>query len=128
MARVRQKGTAAERAVGAALRAAGRAYRLNVKTLPGSPDFANRRDKWAIFVHGCFWHRHAGCARTTEPKTNRGFWRAKFAANQARDAAALLALRAQGFAVAVIWECETRDAPGLRAALARFFGDPGASG
>ncbi len=71
MGRVRQKGTEAELAVGRALRALGAAYRLNVETLPGSPDFANRKRGWAIFVNGCYWHHHRGCKRATVPKTIR---------------------------------------------------------
>jgi DNA mismatch endonuclease Vsr len=67
-ARVRQKGTSAELAVAAALRELGFAYRLNVKALPGSPDFANRKRKWAVFVHGCYWHHHTGCKRQSRPR------------------------------------------------------------
>lgn len=107
MARVRQRGTSAERAVAAALRSIGRFYRCNVRGLPGSPDFANRRGRWAVFVHGCFWHRHRGCRRATVPRSNRAFWEAKFAANRMRDARAIRALRAAEFRVIVVWECET---------------------
>lgn len=109
MARVRQRGTAAELVVGATLRSLGESYRLNVKALPGSPDFANRKRKWAVFVHGCFWHHHRGCKRATVPKTNEAFWRGKFADNRARDARALRALRSAGFRVVIVWECETVD-------------------
>src|SRR5437762_9074643 len=82
MSRVRQRGTDAELAVAAALRQLGISYRLNVTSLPGSPDFANRRRKWTVFVHGCFWHQHTGCKRATVPKTNADFWRDKFHANR----------------------------------------------
>ncbi|NVO13639.1 MAG: DNA mismatch endonuclease Vsr [Rhodoplanes sp.] len=119
MARVRQHGTAAELAVAAALRAAGHAYRLNVRSLPGSPDFANRTRKWAVFVHGCFWHRHPGCKRTTTPKANAAFWQNKFETNQKRDTAAVRALRRAGFRVVIVWECETVDADALAARLHR---------
>src|SRR5262249_2591674 len=74
--------------------------------LPGSPDAANRTRLWAVFVHGCFWHRHDGCVRTTTPKRNRAFWEAKFAANQTRDRRAGLALRRLGYTVVIVWECE----------------------
>lgn len=119
MAKVRQRGTAAELAVAALLREAGHAYRLNVRGLPGSPDFANRTQKWAVFVHGCFWHRHPGCVRTTTPKTNAAFWQAKFEANRRRDAAAVRALRAAAFTVVIVWECEIADPTALRAKLQR---------
>ena len=106
MARVRQKGSAAELEVAAALRSLGAAYRKNVRSLPGSPDFANRRRRWAVFVNGCFWHQHTGCHRATVPKANNTFWVEKFTANRKRDARAVLALRRAGFRVAIIWECE----------------------
>lgn len=106
MAGVRQKGTSAELTVARILRKLGHSYRLNVRGLPGSPDFANRRRKWAVFVQGCFWHHHTNCRRATVPKSNTEFWRTKFTANRARDARAIRALRATGFRVVTIWECE----------------------
>jgi DNA mismatch endonuclease (patch repair protein) len=68
---VRQKDTGPEQAVARALRSRGARYRKNVRSLPGSPDFANRSRKWAVFVHGCFWHRHTGCRRATTPKARQ---------------------------------------------------------
>jgi DNA mismatch endonuclease Vsr len=106
MARVRQRGTAAELVVAASLRSLGASYRRNVRSLPGSPDFANQTRKWAIFVHGCFWHHHVRCKRATVPRSNRDFWREKFAANRRRDKRATVKLRRCGYRVAVIWECE----------------------
>ncbi len=106
MSRVRQKGTQAELVVASVLRSIGVAYRLNVRSLPGSPDFANKSRRWAIFVHGCFWHRHSGCYKATIPKANRQFWLTKFSTNRIRDARAIRALRADRFRVIVVWECE----------------------
>lgn len=106
MARVRQYGTDPELLVRAAARAAGLRYTLANRDLPGSPDLANRTRRFAIFVHGCFWHRHAGCVRATTPKSNRAFWIAKFERNTARDRASIRTLKKQGFRVLVIWECE----------------------
>lgn len=120
LGRVRQKKTAPEETVAKALRALGLSYRRNVKTLPGSPDFANATRRFAIFVNGCFWHAHTGCRRATVPKNNRAFWQAKFAANRARDARAIRDLRRRGFRVMVIWECE---ADRVAARLARRLGD-----
>jgi DNA mismatch endonuclease (patch repair protein) len=108
MGRVRQRGTKPEIEVAAALRALGARYRLNVKSLPGSPDFANKTRKWAVFVHGCFWHRHRGCHRATTPTNNRDFWLEKFAANRRRDARSIRALRAMGYRVAIVWECDAK--------------------
>jgi DNA mismatch endonuclease, patch repair protein len=121
MARVRQRGTAVELAVGNSLRSLGASYRINVRKLPGSPDFANRTRKWAVFVHGCFWHHHARCKRATVPKSNKKFWRKKFEANRARDKRAILDLRRSGFRVAVIWECEIADDDLIRAKLSEVL-------
>lgn len=107
MSRVKQKGTKIETIVAAALREMGRHYRKNVKSLPGSPDFANRTHRWALFVNGCFWHHHTGCNKATVPKTNTDFWSAKFLDNRRRDARAIVNLRRDGYRVAVVWECET---------------------
>ncbi|MGO8798897.1 MAG: very short patch repair endonuclease [Roseiarcus sp.] len=106
MRRVRQRGTSAEDQVAVVLRELGLYYRRNVRSLPGSPDFANASRHWAVFVNGCFWHHHAGCARATIPTRNRAFWKKKFSNNQLRDAAKSQALTAMGFRVIVIWECE----------------------
>src|SRR5579864_6957369 len=82
MARVRRKGTAPEVVVRTALSHLGYRYTLANGDLPGSPDLANRSKKWAVFVHGCYWHHHAVCPRATTPKSNTAFWLAKFTANE----------------------------------------------
>ncbi len=110
LGRVKQSRTAPEEVVARALRAAGIAYRRNVGDLPGSPDFANKRRRFAIFVNGCFWHHHTACRRATIPKNNREFWVAKFATNRKRDADRIRALRRAGFHVLVIWECDVGEA------------------
>jgi DNA mismatch endonuclease (patch repair protein) len=109
MQRVRQRGTPAEKIVAEVCRDLGLHYRLNIKSLPGSPDLANKSQRWAIFVHGCFWHQHPDCFKATMPKRNAKFWRQKFAANRERDARKVELLRSMGFRVAVVWECETSD-------------------
>jgi DNA mismatch endonuclease (patch repair protein) len=105
MKRVRRNRTAPEDEVAALLRGLSIHYRRNVSSLPGSPDFSNRRARWAIFVNGCFWHRHTACRRSKVPRTNQDFWDEKFKANRRRDAAKVVALRRLGFRVFVIWEC-----------------------
>jgi DNA mismatch endonuclease (patch repair protein) len=121
MASVRQRGTAPELVVACALRRLGCAYRLNARTLTGSPDFSNRRRNWAIYVHGCFWHQHTGCRRATVPKANGAFWRDKFATNRRRDARAIRALRRAGFRVLIVWECETVDPDHLAERLSKIL-------
>lgn len=106
MSRVRQAGTHIELLVGDVLHRSGLRYRKNVKTLPGSPDFANKSRRWAVFVNGCYWHHHTGCSKATVPKRNTEFWRRKFSANRSRDARAIKALRTEGYKVIVVWECE----------------------
>lgn len=109
MKRIRRRDTAPELAVRRALRRLGFHYRLQGKDLPGNPDIVNRRRKVAIFVHGCFWHRHPGCRRSSTPKTRTEFWEAKFARNVERDRRAERKLSEDGWSVVVVWECQTRD-------------------
>jgi DNA mismatch endonuclease (patch repair protein) len=125
MGRVRQSGTTPELRVRQACSNLGMRYRTRNRDLPGSPDLANRSRRWAIFVHGCYWHRHPGCPRTTTPKTNRDFWLAKFARNCQRDCEAHAALEEAGFAVLVVWECETESADSLRETLRLFSNHAG---
>lgn len=121
MQRVRQARTLPEDEVARALRAMGVAYRRNVRALPGSPDFANRARGWAIFVNGCFWHRHTHCARATAPKRNAMFWAEKFDANRRRDARKIAQLRKRGLRVLLVWECQALDPARLTGRLTRFF-------
>lgn len=123
MAGIRQADTAPELLVRAALRQAGLRYRIRNRDLPGSPDVANRSARWAVFVHGCYWHRHDGCPRSTTPKRNGDLWRAKFDANVARDARAMESLRERGFRVLVVWECEAEDERRLGHLVREFAAD-----
>jgi DNA mismatch endonuclease (patch repair protein) len=102
----RQRRTKPEEFIAGLLRELGIFYRRNVRSLPGSPDFANKSRHWALFVNGCFWHHHFGCARATIPTRNRDFWLDKFATNRDRDVSMSAALVALGFRVIVVWECE----------------------
>jgi DNA mismatch endonuclease (patch repair protein) len=108
MKRVRQADTWPELAVRRALHGAGLRYRVCERDLPGKPDIANKSGRWAVFVHGCYWHGHHNCSLATVPKTNKDFWLAKICDNRLRDARKESQLRSQGFAVFVIWECEVR--------------------
>jgi DNA mismatch endonuclease (patch repair protein) len=109
MARVRAKGSKPELTVRRVAHALGYRFRLHRRDLPGTPDLIFARFRKVIFVHGCFWHRHEGCRRTTTPKTRAEYWEQKFKENVARDAARLDELRALGWEALVIWECETFD-------------------
>jgi DNA mismatch endonuclease, patch repair protein len=131
MAGIRQKDTTPEMAVRRALTRLGLRYRVRNRDLPGSPDVANRAGRWAIFVHGCYWHRHPGCHRSSTPRRNREFWEAKFTANVERDARTASELRARGFRILTVWECETESGDDrLTAFLARRLkeGSPACEG
>jgi len=105
-----------------ALHAMGYRYRLHRRGLPGTPDLVFPGLRKVIFVHGCFWHRHLGCAKATTPKTRREFWEEKFAANVARDARVQAELAATGWAVMVVWECETKNLKTLMQRVKTFLG------
>jgi DNA mismatch endonuclease, patch repair protein len=124
MGLVRQKDTAPELIVRRLLHRMGCRFRLHRRDLPGRPDIVLPRHRLAIFVHGCFWHRHddPACTLARLPKTRLDFWLPKFEANQARDAAAEAALAAAGWRVLVFWQCQLRDAAALEARLAEALG------
>jgi len=121
MSRVRGKNTTPEIRVRRAAHALGLRFRLHRKDLPGKPDLIFPKHRVAIFVHGCFWHRHPGCSKTSTPKSRKGFWQAKFDANVERDTRVAEELAALGWRVVTIWECETKRTDGLRDALAATF-------
>jgi DNA mismatch endonuclease Vsr len=108
MMRIRQSATDIEQLVRQVASSVGLRYRLRNRDLPGSPDLANRHQKWAVFVHGCFWHWHPDCTLATIPKSNPEFWKLKLTANRERDARKEKLLLRQGYRVCIIWGCETR--------------------
>lgn len=120
MGRVRQRDTAPELLVRRACRSLGLHYRTRNRDLPGSPDLANRTRRWALFVHGCYWHQHEGCPKATTPRRNSEFWKAKFAANVERDRAALMELRSRGYRILTIWQCETESQKRLKSRIRKF--------
>ena len=109
MAGIRGKNTAPELSVRRALFSAGLRFRLHRKDLPGRPDIVLPGRKVAIFVHGCFWHQHAGCRYAKMPASNREFWAKKLLANVERDQQAVNDLRAAGWRVLTVWECSLRN-------------------
>lgn len=107
MAAIGGRDTKPELLVRKALHAAGLRFRLHRKGLPGTPDIVLPRFRTVVFVHGCFWHRHRGCRYTTTPRTNASFWQEKFDANVARDKRQRALLRAAGWQVIQVWECQS---------------------
>lgn len=110
MAAVRAQNTLPEIIVRKFLHTSGFRYRLHSRSLPGSPDLVLPKYELAIFVHGCFWHRHVGCRYATTPDQNSEKWQRKFAQNIERDKRNILLLRERGWRVFVIWECGLRTA------------------
>lgn len=114
MARIKGRNTGPELLVRRAAHALGLRFRLHRRDLPGTPDLVFPGRRVALFVHGCFWHRHPGCRMAYTPKSRTQFWQTKFDGNVARDARKLDELIEAGWTVEVIWECETRDQARLR--------------
>lgn len=124
MRAVKRAHTKPEIIVRQALHALGLRFRLHRRDLPGSPDIVLPRFRTAVFVHGCFWHRHPGCRHATTPKSRQEYWLPKFEANVERDARKEAQLRELGWRVAVIWECETKSLAALEARLRLEFDLP----
>jgi DNA mismatch endonuclease (patch repair protein) len=116
MAGIGARNTKPEIRLRKALHHVGLRYRLHVAGLPGKPDLLLSSRRVAIFVHGCFWHRHTGCHWCTTPVNNAEFWAAKFAKNVERDRGAVDALAKLGWRTGVVWECALRD-PYVRATI-----------
>lgn len=108
MAGIRGKNTKPELVLRRALHAQGLRFRLHSTKIIGAPDIALPKYRAAVFVHGCFWHRHFRCRYATTPSTRPEFWQAKFAANVARDDDVKRALLDIGWRVATVWECALR--------------------
>lgn len=109
MSGIRGRNTKPEIIVRKALFKEGFRFRLHRKDLPGAPDVVLPGRKVAVFVHGCFWHQHAGCPYAKMPSTRVEFWWAKLDGNVQRDRHAQSALTAVGWRVLVVWECAIRD-------------------
>lgn len=116
--------TAPELRVRRVAHALGLRFRLYRKDLAGSPDLVFPRHRVAVFVHGCFWHRHAGCKKASTPKSNQNFWLKKFSRNTQRDSDNEQTLIRHGWKVIVVWECETENSDLLRILLNNYFNIP----
>ena len=122
MSRIRGRNTKPELLVRKAAHGLGYRYRLHDKSLPGSPDLVFSKRKIALFVHGCFWHRHNSCKYCYEPKSNIEFWERKFQINVTRDERVRKELEALGWRVAVIWQCESAKPDSLAGTLRNILG------
>lgn len=121
MARVRSRDTAPELIVRRLVHGMGYRYRLHQRNLPGCPDLVFAARRKAIFVHGCFWHRHSRCALARLPKSRKKFWIEKLEANRLRDSRNLRALRREGWKVLTVWECQIERAEEVKEKIRRFL-------
>ena len=111
MSRIRSRDTGPERQLRSMLHRAGFRFRLNDRKLPGSPDIVMKKHRAVILVHGCYWHRHAGCRNATTPSTRADFWTSKFDATVERDKRNVEALTELGLRVIIVWECDLKKNP-----------------
>jgi DNA mismatch endonuclease (patch repair protein) len=120
MSRVKGRHTTPERTVRSIVHRNGFRFRLHGKDLPGKPDIVFRPRRKIVFVHGCFWHGH-GCGKGRIPKSNAAFWRAKIVANRKRDAKHIRALKADGWKILVIWQCQLKNPLALEKRIVDFL-------
>jgi DNA mismatch endonuclease (patch repair protein) len=121
MARVRGRDTNPEMSVRRLVHGMGYRFRLHGRGLPGRPDLVFRSRHKVIFVHGCFWHRHRGCTLARLPKSRVSFWQGKLEGNRVRDEYNVQALRASGWRVLTIWECQLPPTEKLAKRVRRFL-------
>ncbi|MDX9972729.1 MAG: DNA mismatch endonuclease Vsr [FCB group bacterium] len=121
MSKIQLADTKPEILVRSLLHRMGYRFRLHRKDLPGRPDIVLPRHNAVILVHGCFWHRHAGCKFAYTPKTRQEFWGEKFKANVRRDATVRQRLTKMGWRILVVWECELNDLSSLKVNLESFL-------
>ena len=121
MRRIRKTDTKPEMIVRRMVHAMGYRYRLHGARLPGKPDIVLPRHHRVIFVHGCFWHRHHCPDGRKLPRSKPEYWGPKLERNRRRDVANVEQLRAMGWNVLVVWECETREKQDLVKNLTRFL-------
>lgn len=111
MSRIRGKDTKPEISLRSLLHRAGYRFRIHDRRLPGHPDIVLPKYRTAVFVNGCFWHRHPGCSKCYTPASRTEFWQEKFAATVERDARKAAQLRDLGWDVITVWECELQKEP-----------------
>lgn len=124
MARARGRNTGPERTVRSVLFSLGYRFRLHGADLPGRPDIVLRSRRCVIFVHGCFWHRHACRNGRRLPKSRVTFRRVKLEGNAARDKRTRARLRREGWRALIVWECQLHDIPKLVARLRAYLDPP----
>jgi len=127
MRRIRGKNTKPELTVRGLVHSLGYRYRLHRKDLPGRPDLVFPSRKAVVFVHGCFFHQHPDpkCRLSRMPKSRLDFWKKKLEGNRSRDMRQQKALKAAGWRVLTLWECQISDRIKLIRRLQKFLGPTG---
>jgi DNA mismatch endonuclease (patch repair protein) len=123
MGRVKSKNTLLELEVRRLIFSLGYRYRLHASNLPGNPDLVFRKKKKAIFIHGCFWHRHNCSSGKRVPKSRLDFWIPKLRENKKRDKAKQQALSKLGWTFLIIWECEIKNKETLVSRIKNFLSE-----
>jgi DNA mismatch endonuclease (patch repair protein) len=108
MSRIRNKNTEPEEVVRKYLFSRGLRYRKNDSRYLGKPDLVFPKYRVAVFINGCFWHKHIGCRYFVLPSTNPAFWEEKLEGNRLRDERNIAALQNDGWRVIIVWECELK--------------------
>lgn len=121
MAAIKGKDTKPEMIVRKHLFSRGLRFRVQVRKLPGTPDIVLPKYKTVIFVNGCFWHGHDGCKYFRLPKSNVQFWKEKIERNVARDTRSETELKALGWRVIRVWECEIKTVAEREEYLKRLY-------
>lgn len=124
MSRIKGQNTTPELKLRSCLHRLGFRFRIHDTKLPGKPDIVLAKYRTAVFVHGCFWHRHDGCKHTSTPKSNQSFWLEKFRRTLDRDQQNVKALNNLGWQVIIVWECEINSDPNQAAQrIVRHLGE-----
>lgn len=110
MKQIKSKDTKPELFIRHELWHKGIRYKKNCTSIFGHPDIYISKDHCAVFVHGCFWHRHFGCKYAYTPKSRIDFWKKKFQSNIDRDRTVRETLKSQGIRMIIIWECTAKKA------------------
>jgi DNA mismatch endonuclease (patch repair protein) len=109
MSRIKGKNTKPEITLRKYLFSKGFRYRINDKSLTGTPDIVLKKFNTVIFVNGCFWHMHENCKYFKLPSANSEWWREKLLKNKERDERNINNLKSKGYNVIVVWECQIKN-------------------
>jgi DNA mismatch endonuclease (patch repair protein) len=123
MRSVHSSQTKPEMIVQQMLESLGYHFLLHQHDLPGRPDIVFPERHKVIFVHGCFWHQHPNCKQAARPQSNTNYWNKKLDRNILRDKDNIRSLRADGWEILILWECEVKNKQLLKDKISSFVED-----